>query len=103
MNNYRKIAEFVRSNKITVKKNEVKGKCGGFDDRVTLKFFKGLYIIKSIEIKAFDKKPIDPANLLKELQIELDKLQTIGVFDEETMIDYLITNHGVNDGNSYDH
>lgn len=103
MNGYRKVAEFVRNNKIIVKKRGYKGNSGGFDDRVTLNFYKGSHMIKSIDIKSFYKKPIDPVKLLNELQIELEELQTIGVFDEETLIDYLVTHHTVDgvDTNDY--
>ena len=92
MNNFRKVAEFCRINGIEVSEIEVKGTGGGFDDATLLSFHHGLYELCQVEISGYDKKDIDPAILLDNLKLGLEQLQTVGVFDEDTLIRYLLNN-----------
>lgn len=93
MNDFRKVAEFVRVNGLTVSKKESKGTAGGFDDYVNIVFYKNVYEIHRVQVKGFDVKAFDPVALLKELKVGLGRLQTIEVMDKESLIKYLLTNH----------
>ena len=92
MNNFRKVAEYCRTNGIEVTKVEVTGTGVGFDDSTLLSFHHGLYELCQVKISGYDKKDIDPAILLDSLKLGLEQLQTVGVFDEDTLIEYLLNN-----------
>lgn len=93
MNDFRKVAEFVRINGLTVNKKESKGTAGGFDDYENIVFYKNDYEIHRIQVKGFNVKSFDPVILLKELKLGLGRLQTIEVMDKDSLITYLLTNH----------
>lgn len=97
MNDFRKVAEYVRTNGITVKKKEIKGTAGGFDDYTIIVFYKDSYEICTMQIDGFHKIKIDPIDLLRTLKSRSEELNTVSVFDLDTLVEYLSDNHLIED------
>lgn len=94
VNDYRKIANFVKDNDLTIKHYTIKGTGGGFDDEEGYEFFKGHYSLGvAIVCQAFSKKEFEPEKTLKELESSLDNLRTVNVCDEDSLLHYLVNNH----------
>ena len=95
MNDYRKIANYVRKNGLVIKPFETQGTAGGFDDQKGFTIHKGPFAVGRIVTEQFNKEKFDPVAFLKQLQKEVDDLETIEVIDEESLVDYLKKNHSV--------